>query len=230
VEDILSQLDEYAGECDFPMLDNGYVYPVTSRLNAYRDDHRWAIIIEDFGFNYRAGGHDGIQNCLYCYGNCLKRKPGSANEDFLSVTEDGPEGPTFDEEYQMYLNEQASIVIRDKMIPLKLDEQTFEAAGITLIEPPQITVTDLLRSLVLNYRELFLATEAELRERVPQDLPLLLRLDEWYHPDLANEVLPSAVETFRMIAEALVQDNIALYAPTQQPNTHWSNWPEGGTL
>ncbi len=59
-EEILSQLDKCAAEFTFPMLDNGYVYPVDSRLSAYRDEARWVLIIEVFGFNFRGGGHNGI--------------------------------------------------------------------------------------------------------------------------------------------------------------------------
>jgi hypothetical protein len=231
VQEILSQLDDCAKECEFLVLDNGYVYPIGSRLNAYRDDQRWAIVIEHLGFNYQGGGHDGIYICLYCYGNCLKREPGTAEEDFLCITSDGLEGPTFDEEYEMYVNSNArSIKVRDSVIPLEFTQTSLEAIGVNLVEPPKITVPDLLRGLIVNHRELLLASEEELRERVPQDLPLFFRLDDWYHPDIADEILPSAVDTFRMIAEALVEGDSTLYAPTQAPNTHWSNWPEGGTL
>ena len=51
------------------------------------------------------------------------------------------------------------------------------------MEGPEITAPDLLRSLVPEYREILLASEVELRERLPADLPLILRLDEWYHPE-----------------------------------------------
>jgi hypothetical protein len=40
----------------------------------------------------------------------------------------------------------------------------------------------------------------------------------------------SDFETFQMITEVLVRGDSAWYVPTQTPNTHWSNWPEGGTL
>jgi hypothetical protein len=49
------------------MLDNGYVHLVDSRLSAYRDNERWAIVIEVIGFNYRGGGSNGIDNCLYIF-------------------------------------------------------------------------------------------------------------------------------------------------------------------
>jgi hypothetical protein len=66
-QDILQQLDKCARGFTFPMLDNGYNYPVDSRLSAYRDNKRWALIIEVVGLNYWAGGHDGINNCLHIF-------------------------------------------------------------------------------------------------------------------------------------------------------------------
>lgn len=34
---------------DFPMLDNGYVYPADVRLTVYRDTQDWLMIIEALG-------------------------------------------------------------------------------------------------------------------------------------------------------------------------------------
>ncbi|MGC4767981.1 DUF7003 family protein [Micromonospora sp. DT44] len=41
---------------------------------------------------------------------------------------------------------------------------------------------------------------------------------------------PSRSETFRQIADALATGDRTLYAPKAQPNTHWSHWPESGSL
>jgi hypothetical protein len=229
-EEILAQLDECARGFTFPMLDNGYVYPADTRLSAFRDDSRWALIIEVLGFNPRAGGHSGIENCLYCFGNCLRRPPGTANEDFLSVTDDGPEGPTFNEDEECVSEKARSIRIRGRTVALKLTPADLAQKGIELEEAPHVTGAELLRSLIPEYRGLLLAIEEELRERVPPDLPLAMRLDAWHHPDLAGDELPSRSETFRLIAEVLVSGDTARYRPTKDANTHWKNWPDGGSL
>ena len=44
---ILNILDDCCEAFTFPMLDNGYVYPVASRLTLFRSDLDWAIVIED---------------------------------------------------------------------------------------------------------------------------------------------------------------------------------------
>ena len=90
-----------------------------------------------------------------------------------------------------------------------------------------------LRLLVPAHRDLLLADTAETYRRLPGDLPVILTLDEWRHPEglmdnFADEV--NADETFRMLAEVLETGDIARYRPQRPPNTHWSNWPEAGTL
>lgn len=230
-EEILKQLDTCARDFTFPMLDNGYVYFGDTRLSAYQDVNRWALIIEVLGYSVRAGNHDGLNNCLHCFGNCLKRSPGTANEDFLSVTDDGLESPTFDDVYGWYIRKEArTIRIRGIDVPLKLNPQQLAEKGIELVEEPEITGADLMRSLLPEYREQLLATEEELRARIPSDLPLILRLDEWHHPDLAADELPSESKTFQMIAEVLVTGEAFRYRISEKPNTHWKNWLESGTL
>jgi hypothetical protein len=231
IEEVLGQLDSCAKSFTFPMLDNSYVYPADVRLTAYRDDARWALVIEVLGAQYRVGGHGSICDCLHCFGNCLNGPPGTANEDFLNPTADGDDSPTFDDEYDWYVNEEAhTIRIRDTIVPIRFRDDALEAKGIRLEEPPRVNGAELLRALLPEYRELLLGTEEELRQRVPTDLPMILRLDEWHHPDLAEGELPSRSRTFQMIAEVLATGDPTRYQPTQEPNTHWSNWADGGTL
>ena len=230
-EEILGQLDDCARGLTFPMLDNGYVYLADARLSAYRDETRWALIIEVVGYNPRAGGHGGTSNCLHCFGNCLRRPPGTANEDFLYVTDDGPDGPTFDGEDGWDIRGGTrTIRIRGSIVPLDLAPEALASKGIEPEDPPKLTGAELLRSLVPERRELLLATEEELRVRVPSDLPLVLRLDAWHHPDLAGGELPGGSEAFRLIAEVLVSGDPSDYRPTEEPNTQWKNWPEAGSL
>ncbi len=58
----------------------------------------------------------------------------------------------------------------------------------------------------------------------------MLRLDEWYQSEDLREVPPGQQETFRLLAEVLDSGDPARYRPTRPPNTHWSHWPDSGTL
>jgi len=229
-QEVLDQLDACARDFTFPMLDNGYVYPVDQRMHVKRSDAMWLIVIEVVGFNPRAGGIDGIQNCLHLFGSDLHRAPGTANEDFLNPF-DSPQNGVFDEEYLWEVNPELDhLMIRGQRVPVDLRSQQLAAKGIELLEPPAIDPPALLRSLVPEHRELLLATPEELADRNPHGIPSIMVLDNWNHPDVCGEVLPSQSETFQMLAALIETGRLNEYHPNLPANTHWSNWPEGGTL
>jgi len=85
------------------------------------------------------------------------------------------------------------------------------------------------RGLVPEHRELLLATEAERRLGVPADLPMLIQLDDWYHPDLLEGELPRSSDSFKQLARVIAQKDPKVYRCTGG-NVHWSNWPTSGSL
>ncbi|MDQ6812594.1 MAG: hypothetical protein M3040_02465 [Bacteroidota bacterium] len=230
-EEILNQLDKCSSEYAYPMLDNGYVYPAGTKLTAYRDDKRWVIVIEAIGFSYRGGGHNGISNCLHIYGNCLSYEPGTQNENFIYLTDDANNCNTFDDEECFYLNPDcSSFILRDQILPLYQDRKLYDDSGIEIEEPDRINAFEFLRLLDALHHDKFVATENEIKERIPSDLPKIIELHNWFHPDVVNDELPSNNETFIQIAKVIETGNIDYYKPTYEPNTNWKNWPNGGTL
>lgn len=231
--EILKQLDEGAAGYQFPMLDNGYVYPAAARLEAFRDPARWAIAIEVLGYNPRAGSPHGLQVAIACFGNCLDGEPGLTNRDFHQPIEDGPTAPLAgqDDESGEDLNVAArDVLIRGKVVRVSHDPRHYTKRGVDLEDPPRVRLFEFLRGLLPEHRAGLLGTEREIRTRIPTDLPAFLVLDDWLHPDVAGDELPSECPTFQRLAEALVAGDPAVYKPPRKPNTHWSNWPEGGTL
>jgi hypothetical protein len=230
-KDILKQLDKCADDFTFPMLDNGYIHPVTSKLTAYRDENRWAIIIEVIGFSYRGGGHNGISNCLHVFGNCIATKPGTDNANFIFLTDNSSDFSTFDEEYEESLNPMAkTMILRDKEIDINHNREFYLNKGIELEEEDKIFVWEFLRGLEPDYNNDLVATQKEIGERIPMDLPKILELTEWHHPDCISAEVPSENETFKQIAMVLETGQTEFYKPTEEPNNHWKNWPDGGTL
>ncbi|CCH19106.1 DUF7003 family protein [Micromonospora lupini] len=209
--EILDQLDTAAGDFRFPDLGHGYYYAVDARLHAYRDAHRWALIVETVGYSPRAGN---LIDVLHVFGNCLTEgQPGYGNEDFLGRVDNPDEIEDMDEP-EIYCGN--PIVVRGRRIPVAAE--------------PGEELVDVLRRLVPEHRELLLADEVELRRRIPADLPEILRLDQWHHPDPARDTLPSQSTTFRQLADVLATGDAGRYAPDLPPNTHWSHWPESGNL
>ena len=209
--DILAQLDAHCGTFTFPMLDNGYVYLVDTRLTAFRDDRRWALVIETLGYSPRAGQLD---NTVHRYGNCIDGKTGTHNSDFLCAIAGDIEDPDNGEHLLPGLD---AISIRGVTIAVPRRDEPWPLA-------------DFFRTLVPAHRDLLLADRGELMMRLPPDLPQILRLEEWHHPNVVAEELPSASPTFQMIAEVMVSGDPRKYAPKMAANTHWSHWPDGGSL
>jgi hypothetical protein len=241
--DILSVLDQCCDTLRFPMLDNGYVYLAATRLSLYRTTKDWAIVIEVFGFSPRAGLPDThihtFASTLYnrdpperyvkreAYDNYIANNPYNESRFVYPLAE----GAWQDEENGEFVAGDASeVVVRGQTIPLPpLDG--YAQHGIKLERSPQVQVFELCRFLADVARESVLATAEERRVSLLPDMTQILQLEEWHHPNVVDEHdRPSGSETFRQLAEVLVTGNAGLYRPSQPPNTHWRNWPEGGTL
>ncbi len=236
---ILGILDRCAGNYSFPMLDNGYVYLAATRMALFRSETDWAITTEVFGFSPRAGVPD---LCIATFGSSivnrktvkdyvspeahaayLERQPHDESE-FLNPLEEGD----WIEEEAVSLNA-SSVRLRGETIALP-SLADYAAHGIKLEDPAQAKVFEFCRWLAAERRSQVLATPEEQRLHVPPDLVKILELDEWRHPDTVNDEMPGDTETFHQLAQVLVHGEVSLYRPTELPNTHWSHWPDGGTL
>lgn len=239
-EKVIDVLDQTAEDFQFPMLDNGYIYPAASRLSLYANDVDWALVFETFGYSPRAGFPDlsisTISNKLvrrnppenfvsekayekYLLNNShfdLRLFHPITNEDW--VNEEEPE----------FVKPVGSIVVRNKEINLpNLSE--YKKAGIEPKET-QLAVFELCRYLGETHRQYVLGTEAERRVSVCDSLSEILVLNDWHHPDLASGQKPSETETFRQLADVLQSNESWCYSTCEKPNSHWSNWPGGGLL
>lgn len=227
--DILTQLDTCAKDFNFPVLDNGYIYPITSRMTVLGDLERWVIVVECLGYQYRFKGHSGLENCFYIYGNQLPYPPGMNYDLGLWVTDDSEEGLTFTEDQFGTLSKGITTMkIRDTKVTIPADPAWYASRGVELTDPDAIRGYEFLRACLPEYRGLLLATDEEIRGVFPGELPRLLQLDEWYHPDIIGEEKPSENETFQLLAAVLESGDAGLYQPARQANNHWSNWPFGG--
>ncbi|WP_335933705.1 DUF7003 family protein [Streptomyces sp. PTD5-9] len=206
--DILAQLDACAAEFKIPHPDNGYFYAVDARMHLYREPGRWALIIETVGYNPRMGN---LVNVVGAYGNCLiTGEPGCESEGIHSRIENMEEI----DDQETYAGG-APMVVRGRTPAVEGEPG----------EPLEVV----FRRLVPEYRDLILADEAEVRSRIPGDLPKVLQLEEWHQPE-DIETPPSMSETYQQIAEVLASGDVGRYRPSLSPNTHWSNWPDSGTL
>ena len=94
----------------------------------------------------------------------------------------------------------------------------------------QPAIYELCRYLAVTRRDEVLASSRERRISILPDMEQILQLEEWHHPDVVTGELPSQVESFQNFAAVLVEGDTTLYRPTEEANTHWKHWPDGGTL
>ena len=239
---ILKILDDCCEAFTFPMLDNGYVYPAAFRLTLFRSDFDWAIVIEVFGFSPRSGLPDINVSTFasrlrnrpsreryvneIAYKAYLKNNPNNESRFYYPIEE----GTWQDEENgDLVAVGVQDVLLRGEAIAVPSHE-TFEKLGIRQDSSQRTTVFELCRALAAVHRELVLATPDERRANVLTELPQILELDDWNHPDLAGGVKASDSETFQQIAKVLATGDLTQYRPSLLGNTHWRNWPGGGQL
>jgi len=240
--DILDVLDHGAESYAVPMLDNGYLYLAATRMALYRSNVDWAIVVEVFGFSPRAGlpyvcvstlasrlrDRDPPESYVSrdAYENYLSNHLNDESRFFYPISE----GTWLDSDRGEFVSESADdFILRDEVVKIPRAED-FSLTGIVLSEPPRVLVFELCRLAAERYRERVLATQDERRVSVPGELTEVLRLDEWAHPNLVEAERPSEHETFQQISQVLASGDPTRYRPTATPNTHWRNWPDGGSL
>ena len=121
------------------------------------------------------------------------------------------------------------VTVRGKDIPIP-GRDSFALHGIELVEPDRMRAFEVCRYLADIERDLVLATPEERRTHVPPELEEILVLDEWHHPDTVTGEVASQTASFRSIARVLATGDLDAYDASEPGNTHWSNWPDGGTL
>jgi hypothetical protein len=155
-EGVLAQLDEAAADFMFPDLNHGYYYAVDARMRAFGDTSRWALVIEAVGYTPRGGN---LVDVVHTFGNCLMTgMPGYENGDFHSRIDNMHEVESRDDP-EKYLGT-ARLVVRG------------HAVGIDAPKGEELWST--FRRLVADHRHLLFGDDAEVRRRLPADLPPLL--------------------------------------------------------
>jgi hypothetical protein len=238
---ILAVLDACAQTFTFPVLDNGYVHLAATRLSLHRSDDDWAVVIEVFGFSPRVGLPD-LHVCSFgsqlverataedyvsqqAYENSLANNPHNESRFFRPIAE----GDWIDIDNEQVAPSAQSLLLRGRPAALP-GWKAYADHGIELEDPPGVFVYELCRYLAAVARDDVLAAEAQRRVNLDPRCQQLLQLEQWCHPDVVGGELPSQTETFAQLARVLETGDIAHYRPMSAPNTHWRNWPEGGSL
>ena len=229
-QEILQQLDSEAVDYVFPMLDNGYYYHGDQRLTIFRDQNRWAILIEVLAYTNHDDTLAGITTIANVFGNCLTGWNDNDNFNFFA-TDNGFDTFIYDEAESIpCLNDKAtSIKVRDVVLFIQFYRQHYLDKNIKLEYENKITPWEFFRGLIPEHSHLFFVTRQEISNKIPVDLPEFMTLSNWHHPDLVVNEKPSETETFQQLADVIVTGDKTLYNTTELINTHWTNWPNGGS-
>lgn len=223
-------------------LEHGYCETAGNRIHLYADSTRWAIVLEKSGYQNR--GTSGETELNYV-GNCINYPVNEypdrnyiANDSRIILIEPaeferiqnkkGKELETF----ELIDPNVKEVKIRGKMYPFNNNYKDYEKAGIKVrdYDNPQklIGFGDLIRYLNETNPAIISATEEDIREHIPKDLPKLMTINEFhYHSAYDKSVPPSIQETYKLIARVLVTTDTTNWKPTQKPNNHWTNWESG---
>jgi hypothetical protein len=223
------------------MLDNGYVYLAAARLSLHRSATDWALVFEIFGFSPRSGSPDVA---IWSFGSRLVGGKTAADyvsekayrryltvhahddAEFFWPLDDGWQDP---DNHELVARGATTVLVRGREIAIPARD-AFEREGIQLEEPDRIHTFEVCRYLAAVDRDGVLATPEERRTHVPRELEEILVLDDWHHPDTVTGEVASQTGSFRSIARVLATGETAAYDASEPANTHWSNWPDGGSL
>ncbi len=242
-KEILEILDQCCDAFTFPMLDNGYVYLGATRLSLYRSDNDWAIVIEVFGFSPRTELPD---THIYTFSSRLQNRKSpteyinrAAYDAYIADNQYNEsrfiytisEGDWQDSDNTEFLAKDAQYAsIRGKEITLPPIKE-YSQYRIQLENSLRVKTFEFCRFLAATVKNEVLATPEERRINIQNELTQILQLEEWNHPNVVDpDARPSRSETFQQLAQVLMTGDPGFYQPAQPPNTHWGNWPDGGTL
>ncbi|MEJ0106252.1 MAG: hypothetical protein WDO19_28505 [Bacteroidota bacterium] len=249
--DIINYLEETDHETYHFFIDfeHPYFYTAGSRLTLYADEKRWAIVFEKSG--YSTGNSCGEIEFAY-FGNCLKNLQSGIPGDITTSNikqailihntdlEQIDEG----EFEELVAKGKNQISARDTYLTIEQDPSKYTGKGIMprKYNNPKglFDFYSLIRFLDEAHPNIFRATDQELRQCLPGDLPMLMQIDEWHHEaytkykhltsptEYQYKVIgkkPGDYETYNMIADILVSGDISKWKPTLEPNNNWRNWP-----
>ena len=222
-EEILSQMDREAAEYHFPMLDNAYLCSAGIRLTAFSSASEWLIVFQQIGVMEDRD----FANVVSAYGNRLD-KPGV--QEVARLVEPPPGGRIRDANEHLNLDMwDFTIAINGQVRHFTPSKEDYAAAGVDVDDEAPSPVK-ILRLLVAQIpEELFLPDDKLLQicGRAGAGLKKFLQLEEWHHPDLANDERPGMNPCLRSLARALAMNDASLYeCPAASFNTHWSQWEE----
>lgn len=218
--EVLEQLD--AAQKDFLLSGPGNKnFPSAAlRMDGYSSDTEWLLVIQMLAW-HRANARFVLD--IQAFGNNVPDEQKNTLDD---VIRPAPEQALFgdsSEDFEADLHA-FTILIDGEPTRFQFSEQDYAAAGIDL--HTMAPALAFLRILAAREPDKFLLSPAQLLDKLGKSgLDHLFTLDEWRHPDEAEDELPSETACFQEIAQIVAEGaHRTPSACTEDSNTDWSHW------
>jgi hypothetical protein len=223
-QEILNKLDDEK----FPILGSHYSlkqFHGDQKLTVYRNEHRWAMLIQILYFDDYFEEFNGTLLKTYLYSNSIPDF--CETETFFDLVQHDYDAFRIDSKNNTVLNPKLKeIKVRDQAINIQIDELHFSSKDIDIENIKSIKPWEFMRSILPENAHHFWLTPEEISWRIPNGLVEILNLQDWYHPNFLKWEKPSDSPSFIEIASVIATGDASNYC-TKEQNTHWSNWPEG---
>jgi hypothetical protein len=226
-KDIFVKLDASARRYLFPMLNNSNFFLADIRLTLFRNEQDWLIVFQEIV--YEPASHTKFENFITAFGskmeNSLVKTIEVITDEQGNRLWDAPDEYT-PEEFSLESNE-FTVRINGNLQRFALKQEDFLASGVG-IDSKTPRELQILRILTyLRPTEFFLTDKELLNECGYNDSSLerFIELNDWNHPDIAADELPSKNKCFQSLINAFAENDSKLYTcPSNKWNTHWKNW------
>lgn len=223
-------------------LEHGYCETAGNRIHLYGDSTRWIIVFEKSGYQNRGTSAeielDYVGNCIDYPVHEYPERNYITNSSRIFLIDpaeyerienkDGSDMETF----ELISKNVKEIKVRDKLVPFNNNYKDYEKLGIKIrdYDNPKklIAFEDFVRYLNETNPTLISATEEEIRQHIPKDIPKLMTINDFHFVsayDKSNP--PSRQETYKLISKVLLTQDSSYWKPTEKANNHWSNWESG---
>lgn len=219
----------------FLNLEDGYFNTAGNKIHLFADSIRWAIVFEKNGYSNSSGMGEieliYIGNCIQyieenysqnCYISNSKIIPLIKTSEFDRISKSAI-GTHY---FEQVSPDATYISVRDLQIPIETNSLKYKELKINLEDSGLIGFKDLVRYLNETQKNLMSASEEEIKDALPKDLPLIMTLEKYYYTSKYNNILPSKQKLFHLIAKILVTKDKTLWISTED-NNEWFNWDSG---
>ena len=210
--EILTQLDNYARRYDFPILNNIYHNFVEIDLCSFRSNDEWLIIFQLVNIT-----NEVLMNDIYGFGNRLTQ-PGMqrgimCTDDPLALVKRAENG-------QLWITGD----LYGQKIQYELAIDDLQRAK---VEVDNVDALAAFRALAVRSPSAMMLDDQALLEICGRSTAAVLQWahpETWYHPDVADDELPSSSDSLVKLAQSLARGTPLQLSSPRETNLEWQRW------